>query len=96
MNILGEIIQFPKEMIGSRVAVFSDGYVYVGSLSSSFPIAGGMTIHLQDAFVMPVATRPKQEEIMTLPDVFVRWEKVSAFAPAEHFQITYSEPPSEP
>lgn len=82
-------------MIGRRVVLFSDGYMYVGNLGNGIPMIQGLTIHLLDAVVAPVSASPSQGSVIALPDVFVRWERVSAFGPAEHFQLTHQAPQPE-
>lgn len=88
---MSNVIAFPK-MYGKQVALLTESKMYVGELCESEEILGAPVIALNHAFVAPITARPGENEVVNLVSVHVRWDKVVAISPADHFQIHYSQP----
>lgn len=86
---MAEIIQFPSNMYGKQIALLTESKMYIGELCKPDNILGVPIIQLNRAVVAPINSHPKEGEVINLLSVHVRWDKVVAFAPADHFQINY-------
>lgn len=87
MSILGEIIQFPKELVGRSLALFTETTIYIGTVKSVPNFGELHTISLDDVVVLPIGSNG--EGSYRLETAFVVWEKIVAIGPGENFQITY-------
>ena len=93
---MGEVIQFPKSMIGKQVALFTENRMYIGILGEQFDLVTDLSIRLENVVVCPIESRPSPESAIFLPEVLVLWNKVVAIAPADSFQVKTSERQSAP
>ena len=93
---MGDVVRFPKALLGSRVALFTENRMYVGVLGEQFDLVSDLSIRLENVAVSPIESRPSPESTIFLPEVLVLWGKVVAVAPADGFQINISGPQSAP
>lgn len=89
---MGEIIQFPAEMKEHRIAFFTESKMYVGTLKEQTDFVGSLCVRLENVAVAPIENLPKSGSVVALPEVFIMWDKVVAFAPADQFRINYVPP----
>ena len=51
---MGEVIQFPKSMIGKQVALFTENRMYIGILGEQFDLVTDLSIRLENVVVCPI------------------------------------------
>ena len=88
---MAEIIQFPKSMIGKRVALFTENRMYIGTLGEQIDLVSDLSVRLENAVVAPIEAAPSAQSTISLPEVLVLWSRAVAVAPAEQFQINFSD-----
>nr|DAD70870.1 MAG TPA: hypothetical protein [Siphoviridae sp. ctvok7] len=79
-------------MVGSKVAVFTDTRMYIGTLEKQFDFVTSMSVSLVNVAVSPIVARPDPDEVIALPEVLILWDKVVAVAPADGFQVNVLQP----
>ena len=80
---MSNVIQFPKN--GERIALYTNGYMYVGKVTNSESFMDRAGIWLVDAAIMPIKGETVPAEILRLGSVLVMWDQVVAVSYAPDF-----------
>lgn len=76
---MGKVIEFPS---GTTIALYTQGFVYSGTLENKENIVSRSGIWLTNASIYPIASQVTPSQVLQLDSVCVFWDEVVAFSPS--------------